>query len=122
MEFNHKPVLFEETINALAIRPEGTYIDGTLGGGGHSEAILQRLTTGRLLSIDQDPDAIRAAGGTPAGAIPIPRSSTGTSAAWGSWPGSVWIDQADGVLLDIGVSSYQLIPRSAGSPTITTRR
>ena len=62
MEFNHKPVLFEETINALAIRPEGTYIDGTLGGGGHSEAILQRLTTGRLLSIDQDPDAIRAAG------------------------------------------------------------
>ena len=62
MEFHHKPVLFEETIDSLAIRPEGIYIDGTMGGGGHSEAILKRLTTGTLLSIDQDPDAIKAAG------------------------------------------------------------
>ena len=59
MEFVHKPVLFQETIDALAIRPDGLYIDGTAGGGGHSRAILERLTTGRLLSIDQDPDAIR---------------------------------------------------------------
>ena len=51
MEFNHKPVLFTETIESLAIRPEGVYIDGTMGGGGHSEAILQRLTSGKLLSI-----------------------------------------------------------------------
>ena len=58
VHFVHKPVLFQETIDSLAIRPEGTYIDGTAGGGGHSEAILQRLTTGTLLSIDQDPDAI----------------------------------------------------------------
>ena len=62
MEFNHKPVLFRETIEALHIRPDGLYIDGTMGGGGHSEAILQRLTGGRLLSIDQDPDAIAAGG------------------------------------------------------------
>ena len=62
MEFEHKPVLFEETIEALNIRPDGIYIDGTAGGGGHSRAIAERLTTGRLLSIDQDPDAIRAAG------------------------------------------------------------
>ena len=62
MEFHHKPVLFEETIQSLAIRPEGLYIDGTMGGGGHSEAIVKQLTTGRLLSIDQDPDAMRAAG------------------------------------------------------------
>ena len=56
--FNHKPVLFEETIESLNINPEGTYIDGMAGGGGHSGAILERLSTGRLLSIDQDPDAI----------------------------------------------------------------
>ncbi len=58
MAFYHKPVLFRETIDSLHVRPDGVYIDGTAGGGGHSEAILQKLTTGRLLSIDQDPDAI----------------------------------------------------------------
>lgn len=107
MEFNHKPVLFEETINALAIRPEGTYIDGTLGGGGHSEAILQRLTTGRLLSIDQDPDAIRAAGERLRG---YPNSTIvhGNFSCMGELARERGIDQADGVLLDIGVSSYQL--------------
>ena len=57
--FNHKPVLFQETIESLNINPAGTYIDGTAGGGGHSGAILERLTTGTLLSIDRDPDAIR---------------------------------------------------------------
>ena len=60
MEFQHKPVLFDETIDSLQIRPDGVYIDGTAGGGGHSQAILDKLTTGRLLSIDQDPDAIQA--------------------------------------------------------------
>ena len=60
MGFLHKPVLFEEAIAALNLRGDGVYIDGTAGGGGHSEAILQRLTTGLLLSIDQDPDAIAA--------------------------------------------------------------
>ena len=58
IHFEHKPVLFKETIESLNIDPEGTYIDGTAGGGGHSGAILQRLTTGTLLSIDRDPDAI----------------------------------------------------------------
>ena len=57
--FNHKPVLFQETIESLNIDPVGTYIDGTAGGGGHSGAILERLTTGTLLSIDRDPDAIQ---------------------------------------------------------------
>lgn len=107
MNFSHKPVLFRETIESLQIRPGGLYIDGTLGGGGHSEAILQRLTTGRLLSIDQDPDAIQAAG-----------------ERLRSYPNSVIVqsnfcnmdklaleqgmEAVDGVLLDIGVSSYQL--------------
>ena len=57
----HLPVLPEQTIDALGIRPDGIYLDGTAGGGGHSHAIASRLTTGRLVSLDQDPDAIAAA-------------------------------------------------------------
>lgn len=107
MAFQHQPVLFRETLDALAIRPDGTYIDGTAGGGGHSEAILQQLRDGTLLSIDQDPDAIQA-----------------VTERLGKYPGSVirkgcfsdmaclardcGITQADGILLDIGVSSHQL--------------
>ena len=60
MEFQHIPVLFHETIDSLQLRPDGFYIDGTAGGGGHSQAILDALTTGKLLSIDQDPDAVAA--------------------------------------------------------------
>ena len=58
----HRPVLLDQTIEALGIRPDGVYLDGTAGGGGHSYAIASRLTTGRLISLDQDPDAIEAAG------------------------------------------------------------
>ena len=99
--------MFKETIESLNIDPEGTYIDGTAGGGGHSGAILQRLTTGTLLSIDRDPDAIAV-----------------VKERFGKYPGSVvamgnfcdmdkialehGIVNVDGVLLDIGVSSYQL--------------
>ncbi len=59
MAFVHKSVLFHETIDALNIRPDGIYVDGTAGGGGHSGAILERLTTGTLISIDQDPGCNR---------------------------------------------------------------
>ena len=62
MTFSHKSVLLEETIEGLNIKPEGIYVDGTLGGGGHSYEIAGRLTTGRLIGIDQDEDAILAAG------------------------------------------------------------
>ena len=58
MEFSHIPVLLTETIQVLAIKPNGIYVDGTAGGGGHSAEILKRLKAGRLISIDQDPDAI----------------------------------------------------------------
>ena len=61
MELSHKPVLLEECLEALAIRPEGTYVDGTLGRAGHSLEIVKRLTTGRLIGIDQDAAAIEAA-------------------------------------------------------------
>ena len=61
MEFTHKPVLLAECIEALHIRPEGIYVDGTLGRAGHSREIAQRLTTGRLVCIDRDQAAIDAA-------------------------------------------------------------
>ena len=107
MEFHHKPVLFEETIDSLAIRPEGIYIDGTMGGGGHSEAILKRLTTGTLLSIDQDPDAIKAAGER-LKKYPQSVRVRGNFAQMGEIAKAQGIDAVDGVLMDIGVSSYQL--------------
>ena len=107
-EFAHIPVLFLETIEGLDIKPNGVYIDGTVGGGGHSQAILERLgPEGRLLAIDQDPDAIEAAGRRLSGYANF-------MLAKGNFAGMVRIAQergifaADGVLLDIGVSSHQL--------------
>ena len=62
MEFEHKSVLLDETIEGLNIKPDGIYVDGTAGGGGHSFQIASRLSSeGRLIAIDQDPDAIAAA-------------------------------------------------------------
>ena len=55
----HLPVLLRETIEGLAVKPDGVYVDGTAGGGGHSEAIAKRLSTGRLIAIDQDPELSR---------------------------------------------------------------
>lgn len=108
MEFVHKPVLFEETLEALRISPGKTYIDGTVGGGGHAGAVLQRLGgTGRLLAIDQDPDAIAAAGERLKhfANLTLVRGNFGCMAQLAREHG---IETADGVLLDIGVSSHQL--------------
>lgn len=107
MEFQHKPVLFDETIESLNIRPDGIYIDGTAGGGGHSQAIADRLTTGQLLAIDQDPDAIRTVTerfrGNPN--VIIHRANFSEMAEVAQ---TLRLAPVDGVLLDIGVSSYQL--------------
>ena len=107
MDFQHIPVLFHETIDSLQIKPDGVYIDGTAGGGGHSQAILDRLTAGTLLSIDQDPDAIAAVTrrfeGNPSSLVRRANFSEMARVAR-----EAGIDRADGVLLDIGVSSYQL--------------
>lgn len=107
MEFLHVPVLFQESIDALQIKPEGVYIDGTLGGGGHSAAILKRLDQGRLLSIDQDPDALKAARKRLCG---YPQSTIvqGNFADLIELANQNGFLQADGILLDIGVSSFQL--------------
>ena len=61
-EFHHVSVLLEECIDALNIKPDGIYVDGTLGGAGHSSRIAAKLTTGRLIGIDRDPVALKAAG------------------------------------------------------------
>lgn len=107
MNFAHVPVLFHETIEALAVNPEGIYVDGTAGGGGHSEAICERLTTGRLLAIDQDPDAIKAAGERLA-RFPNAELAHGNFAQMVELAQAHGITAVDGVLLDIGVSSHQL--------------
>ena len=107
MEFVHKPVLFQETIDSLAIRPDGIYIDGTAGGGGHSRAIAEHLTTGRLLAIDQDPDAIRVVTER-LGSLPQVTIRQGNFAQMCDLARDCGIEHADGILMDIGVSSYQL--------------
>ncbi len=102
----HRPVLFEETLAALAVNPEGVYVDGTAGGGGHSHAIASRLQGGRLIALDQDPDAIRQASvrlqGLPATVV---RSNF---RYMDRVLRDLNITGVDGILLDIGVSSHQL--------------
>ena len=107
MAFVHKSVLFHETIDALNIRPDGIYVDGTAGGGGHSGAILERLTTGTLISIDQDPDAIAFVSDKFRGnSCSIVRQ--GQFSQMTEIVNSCGFTAVDGVLMDIGVSSYQL--------------
>lgn len=108
MAFAHTSVLLEETIEQLHIRPDGIYVDGTLGGGGHSLEICRRLTTGRLIGIDQDADAIAAAGERLKDyqdKVTIVRSNY---AQMMQVLTELGIERVDGILLDLGVSSYQL--------------
>lgn len=106
MEFCHTSVLFAQCMEGLAIRPEGIYLDGTAGGGGHSLGIARRLTTGRLIALDKDPDAVKAAGERLAG-LPA-RVVESDYADIPQVLDSLGIDKVDGILLDLGVSSYQL--------------
>ncbi len=108
-EFNHVSVLLEETILSLKIKPNGTYIDGTLGGGGHSYEIAKRLSSnGRLIGIDQDEDAIKAASKRLEefkDKVTIVRSNYSNIKETLK---DLNINKVDGILLDLGVSSYQL--------------
>ena len=108
MEFHHISVLLNECIDNLNITPDGIYVDGTMGGGGHSLEIAKRLTTGRLICIDQDPHAHEAAGKRLAeykDRITFVRDNFGNIK---SILDSLEIEKIDGMLLDIGVSSHQL--------------
>ncbi|MCR4925323.1 MAG: 16S rRNA (cytosine(1402)-N(4))-methyltransferase RsmH [Clostridiales bacterium] len=107
MEFVHKPVLFDETIDALNIKPDGIYLDGTSGGGGHSSAIAQRLTSGRLICVDQDPDAIKVLNERMAQfkCVTVVHNNFANIK---SILNNLGIDKIDGVLIDLGVSSFQL--------------
>ena len=107
MDFCHRPVLLDETIDALDIKKDGTYIDGTAGGGGHSEQIARRLEGGRLISIDRDPDALDAAAKR-LSSYPQARVVEGNFSQMKQIAESLGIEKVDGILLDIGVSSYQL--------------
>ncbi len=107
MEFSHIPVLMEQTIDSLNVQPDGIYLDGTAGGGGHSAEILRRLKDGMLICVDQDPDAIQTL-----------RSRFGdrenvriVQSNFSEIPeilSGLGVTGLNGVLLDIGVSSHQL--------------
>ena len=109
IEFKHIPIMLDEVIEGLDIKPDGIYVDGTLGGGGHSYEIAKRLVSGgRLIGIDQDEAAIKAAGARLSGfgdRVTIVRSNY---AQMVSVLQSLGIEQVDGILLDLGVSSHQL--------------
>ena len=109
MDFKHTSVLLEETIDYLQIKPEGIYVDGTLGGGGHSFQIASKLTgAGRLIGIDQDDAAIEAAG------LRLRPYEDKVTLIRDNYRNArqilerLGIDQVDGVVLDLGVSSFQL--------------
>ena len=107
-EFHHVSVLLEECIEGLAIKPEGIYVDGTLGGAGHSSRIAAKLTTGRLIGIDRDSAALKAAAER---LEPYKERVTLVHANFSQIDSALdelGIDKVDGILLDLGVSSPQL--------------
>ncbi len=106
MEFKHISVLLDETIDSLNIKPDGIYVDGTAGGAGHSREIAKHLTTGRLIALDRDPDAVKTATERlkDYNATVIQCNFADMRQA----VNSLGIDKVDGILLDLGVSSYQL--------------
>ena len=109
MEFKHKSVLLEETVGNLKVKPDGIYVDGTLGGGGHSYRICQQLSAkGSLIGIDQDEAAIKAAGERLQDfreQVTIIRSNYCNMK---QELHKIGITSVDGIILDLGVSSYQL--------------
>ena len=109
MEFKHKSVLLFETIDNLNIKPDGIYVDGTLGGGGHSFQILKRLGDGgRLIGIDQDEDALKAAGERPAIFEDKVTTVRSNYCHMKQVLHDLGIEKVSGIVLDLGVSSYQL--------------
>ena len=117
MEFHHLPVLLKESLDGLAIRPGGAYLDCTLGGAGHSCEILRRLDGGMLVGIDRDADAIAAASARLA-AVDAPARFVALRGNFHEAPallsGAGIAPAFDGILIDLGVSSHQLDARERG--------
>lgn len=111
-DFYHLPVLLDEVLAGLDIKPDGVYIDGTCGGGGHSSEIAKRLSGGTLVGIDRDPDAVKAASErlAPYGF----RVARGNYSDIRDIARENGISAADGILLDLGVSSHQLDTEERG--------
>lgn len=107
-EFHHVSVLLDECIHALNIKPDGIYVDGTLGGAGHSSQIAKRLTTGRLIGIDRDPKALKAAGERLAPYADRVTLVHSNFSQIDQVLDDLGIEGVDGILLDLGVSSPQL--------------
>lgn len=114
MEFEHVPVLLNEVIEGLNIKKDGIYIDGTLGGAGHSQHIVKKLTTGKLIGIDQDENALKKARKV------LENYNENTVLVHSNYENidqvltELGIDRVDGILLDIGVSSHQLDEETRG--------
>ncbi len=108
MEFKHVSVMLDEVLEGLNIKPDGVYVDGTLGGAGHSSEILRRLKTGMLIGIDKDSDAIEAS------TKRLSAISTNFTIVKDDFKNfrnildRLSVEKVDGILLDLGVSSYQL--------------
>ena len=105
--FNHFPVMLAQTVDMLDINPQGVYVDGTLGGGGHAEEILSRLNSGRLIGIDQDEEAIKAASSR----LAKYKNFSAVKNNFHNIPevlDGLGVQKIDGVLLDLGVSSFQI--------------
>lgn len=114
MEFNHIPILIDEVIKGLSIKKDGIYVDGTLGGAGHSREIVKRLDTGKLIGIDQDTDALKKASEV------LEEFKEKTILVHNNYKNidtileELNIEKVDGIFIDIGVSSYQLDEASRG--------
>lgn len=114
MEFKHKPVLLEETINGLNIKEDGIYVDGTLGGAGHSKKILEKLSAqGKLIGIDRDEEALKAAKENLKEYKNV-EYIHGNHDEIEEILENIGIEKVDGILLDLGVSSYQLDEKERG--------
>lgn len=114
LEFKHKPVLLDECIEGLNINPEGVYVDGTLGGAGHSRVIASKLSaSGRLIGIDRDEDALNAAQNNLKQFQNV-QYVHGNHDDIKNILSNLEIEQVDGILLDLGVSSFQLDEKSRG--------
>ena len=107
LHFSHVPVLLDACLEGLNIRPDGIYVDGTAGGAGHSRAIAERLDGGRLIALDKDPDAVAVASSrlAPFGCATVVQSDFSELC---TVLDKLGIEAVDGILLDLGVSSYQL--------------